>query len=135
LMLDLGLPRCALLCRMHVSFVTFVFQSKVWILLYDETIQSPLHQPLAPSYNRTPKCVRFVVPLYSLTTREPLIGYSAISRRSFTAVARVQSQKVRVKFVLCQNRTGQVILPVLGLPLSLCTILIHLSPTPDNLSD
>jgi hypothetical protein len=85
------------------------------------------------------KCIRFAVPLYSLTNREPLNGYSAISRRSLTAEDRVQSQASPREICVGQNRTGQVILRVLGLPLSLsfhqCTILSHLSPTPDNLSD
>ena len=37
-MLDLGLLWCALLCRMHVSFITFVFKSEVRALPYDETV-------------------------------------------------------------------------------------------------
>jgi hypothetical protein len=36
--------------------------------------------------------VRFAVPFYSLTTREPLSGYSAISSWSLTSGARVQFQ-------------------------------------------
>jgi len=84
-------------------------------------------------------CVRFAVPLYKLTTREPMNGYSAISRRPLTAEARVQCQAIPRDICVDQNDTGHVILRVLGLPLSVsfhqCTILIHLSPTPDNLNN
>lgn len=90
------------LCYVECTFLLYhLFSSPMFGYFYMMKQFSHHCISLLPLRNdRTPKCVRFAVPLYLLTTREPLIGYSAIRRRSLTAGAWVQSQKVRVKFVL-----------------------------------